>query len=229
MGTLDTFSRIKEVGIIPAIRTSNTHIAVRAAEAIRQGGIAVLEVSLAPKNGLEILDAVATEHSKSMLIGAGTVVDAEGVRQAALAGAQFIVTPGFSPEAVAKAKEFGLAIFAGALTPTEIQLADASGADAVKLFPCYATGGTRYLKAIRSQYPSIEFIASGGVGLENCAEYIRAGASAIGVGGEIADSDSMAVGDFRVFTVRSRRLREAVRDARALLEESSTLSVGEAR
>ena len=189
MGKSETFHRVKDVGIIPAIRTANTHVAVRAAESIRQGGVAVVEVSLAPKNGLEVLDAVATEHGKSMLVGAGTVVDAEGVRQAALAGAQFIVTPGFSPEAVAKAKEFGLAIFAGALTPTEVQVASASGADAVKLFPCYATGGTRYLKSLRGQYPGTDFIASGGVGLENCGDYIRAGACAIGVGGEIADSD----------------------------------------
>jgi 2-dehydro-3-deoxyphosphogluconate aldolase/(4S)-4-hydroxy-2-oxoglutarate aldolase len=229
MGQLETFKRIKDVGIIPAIRTTNIHVAIKAADAIRQGGIAVLEVSLAPKNGLEVLDAVATEHSKSMLIGAGTVVDGEGVRQAALAGAQFIVTPGFSAEAVAKAKEFGLAIFAGALTPTEIQTASASGAAAVKLFPCYASGGARYLKAMLGQYPGTEFIASGGVGLENCGEYIRAGACAIGVGGEIADTDSMAVGDFRVFTVRSKRLREAVRDARAVLEDNASLSVGESR
>jgi 2-dehydro-3-deoxyphosphogluconate aldolase/(4S)-4-hydroxy-2-oxoglutarate aldolase len=229
MGKLDTFERVKEIGIIPAIRTANTHVAVRAAEAIRQGGIPVLEVSLAAKNGLEVLDAVATEHGRSMVIGAGTVVDGEGVRQAALSGAQFIVTPGFSAETVAKAKEFGLAIFAGALTPTEVQVATASGADAVKLFPCYASGGSRYLRALRGQYPATEFIASGGVGLENCGEYIRAGACAIGVGGEIADTDSLSVGDFRVFTVRAKRMFEAVRDARAFLEENSSLNVGEGR
>src|ERR1700733_8957881 len=117
MAKLDTFNRVVEVGVIPAIRTSNIHSAIRTADAIRQGGIPIIEISLAPKGALDVLDAVATAHSQSMLIGAGTVVDGEGVRQAALAGAQFIVTPGFSPDAVAKAKEFGLAIFAGALTP----------------------------------------------------------------------------------------------------------------
>jgi 2-dehydro-3-deoxyphosphogluconate aldolase/(4S)-4-hydroxy-2-oxoglutarate aldolase len=163
-----------------------------------------------------------------MLVGAGTVVDAEGVRQAALAGARFIVTPGFSREAVDKAKEYGLAIFAGALTPTEVQVASASGADAVKLFPCFATGDARYLKALRGQYPATEFIASGGVGLDNCEEYIRAGACAIGVGGEIVDAESLAAGSFSVFTVRARRLHDAVRSARGVLEFES-LSVGEAR
>jgi 2-dehydro-3-deoxyphosphogluconate aldolase/(4S)-4-hydroxy-2-oxoglutarate aldolase len=229
MAKLDTVRKVKDFGIIPAIRTSNHHDAVKAAEAIKAGGIPVVEISLAPKNSLDVLDAVAMAHSQTMLVGAGTVVDAEGVRQAALAGAQFIVTPGFSLEAVEKAKEFGIAIFAGALTPTEVQTASASGADAVKLFPCFAAGGTRYLKALRGQYPTTDFIASGGVGLENCADYIRAGACAIGVGGEIADFESMAVGDYRIFTVRARRLREAVQSARNLMESGGSFNIREHR
>lgn len=227
-GGQETFKRVKAVGIIPAIRSSNQIDVLRASEAIRLGGIPIIEVSLAPKNALDVLNALASEHSQSILIGAGTVVDAEGVRQAALAGARFITTPGFSEEAVKKAKEFGIAIFAGAMTPTEVQEAAASGADAVKLFPCFATGGARYLKALRGQYPTTEFIASGGVGLDNCEEYIRAGACAIGVGGEIADFESMATGRFSIFTVRARRLVASVRSARGILELES-LNVGEGR
>jgi 2-dehydro-3-deoxyphosphogluconate aldolase / (4S)-4-hydroxy-2-oxoglutarate aldolase len=222
MGRLETLARVKDVGIIPAIRTANQIDAVKTAEAILAGGISIIEVSLAPRNALDALDAVATAHSKSMLIGAGTVVDAEGVRQAALAGAQFIVTPGFSAETIAKAQEFGLAIFAGALSPTEVQIASASGAEAVKLFPCFASGGPRYLRALCGQYPSTNFIASGGVGLENCADYIRAGACAIGVGGEIVDFDSMAAGDYRVFTVRAKRLLQAVQQSRDFLKNASS-------
>ena len=227
-GGLETFKRVKAIGIIPAIRSSNHFDAVRATEAIRAGGIPIIEVSLAPKNALEVLEAIVTACRGSVLIGAGTIVDADGVRQAATAGAQFIVTPGFSAEAVEKAKEFGLAIFAGAMTPTEVQVASASGADAVKLFPCFATGGARYLKALRGQYPETEFIASGGVGLENCEEHIRAGACAIGVGGEIADAESIAAGSFSILTVRAKRLLKAVRSARGLMELDS-LSVGEGR
>jgi 2-dehydro-3-deoxyphosphogluconate aldolase/(4S)-4-hydroxy-2-oxoglutarate aldolase len=156
------------------------------------------------------------------------VVDAEGVRQAALAGAQFIVTPGFSAEAVDKAKEFGLAIFAGAMTPTEVQTATASGVEAVKLFPCFAMGGAHYLKALRGQYPATQFIASGGIGLDNCEEYIRAGACAIGVGGEIADAESMSAGSYGILTVRTKRLRRAIRSARGVLEALS-INVGEGR
>jgi len=230
MSNLDTFKKVKEAGIIPAIRTSNAFDATRAVEAIRLGGIPVIEVSLASKKAFDVLNAVVASHGQSVLIGAGTVIDAEQVRQAALAGVQFIVTPGFSSEAVKKSKELGLAVFAGAMTPTEVQLASASGADAVKLFPCYATGGARYVKSLRGQYPDIEFIASGGVGLDNCADYIRAGACAIGVGGEIADFETMTIGDHRVFTVRTKRLREAVRKAREWMAESRlTLNVGESR
>ena len=228
MNRLDTFKRVKDAGIIPAIRTSDKTEAIKAAEAIRAGGIPIIEVSLAPQNALDVLDAVAMAHSQSILIGAGTVVDAEGVRQAALAGARFIVTPGFSTEAVDKAKEFGLAVFAGAMTPTEVQMAFGSGVDAVKLFPCFAVGGARYLKALRGQYPSTEFIASGGIGLDNCEEYIRAGACAIGVGGEIADFESMAARSFGVLTVRTKRLREAIRNARGL-RESLSLNIEEGR
>jgi 2-dehydro-3-deoxyphosphogluconate aldolase / (4S)-4-hydroxy-2-oxoglutarate aldolase len=217
MSRVDTFKRVKEVGIIPAIRTSDRDVAVQAVEAIRLGGVPIIEVSLALKNALDVLEAIALAHSPSVLVGAGTVVDADGVRRAALAGAQFIVTPGFSQAAVEKAQEFGIAIFAGALTPTEVQLAYASGADAVKLYPCFAADGTRYLRALRGQFPGASFIASGGVDLNNCADYVRAGACAIGVGGEIADLESMTARDYSVFTVRAKRLRRAVRDARVVL------------
>jgi 2-dehydro-3-deoxyphosphogluconate aldolase / (4S)-4-hydroxy-2-oxoglutarate aldolase len=217
MSKVDTFERVKEIGIIPAIRTSDRDAVLQAVEAIRLGGVPIIEVSLAASNALDVLRAVVSAHSHSVLVGAGTVVDAEGVRQAVLAGAQFIVTPGFSLEAVEKAKELGIAIFAGALTPTEVQLAYASGADAVKLYPCFATDGTRYLRALRGQFPGASFIASGGVDLHNCAEYIRTGAVAIGVGGEIADMDSLASRDFSVFTVRAKRLRRAISNARTVL------------
>jgi 2-dehydro-3-deoxyphosphogluconate aldolase/(4S)-4-hydroxy-2-oxoglutarate aldolase len=170
---------------------------------------------MALPGALKVLEAVAKAHENDMLVGAGSVIDGDGVRIAAAAGAQFIVTPGFSSDAVETAAELDVAIFVGALTPTEVQIASASSADAVKLFPCYAMGGPRYLKSLGGQYPHADLIASGGVGLDNCSDYFRAGACAIGVGGEIADAESMITGDHRVFTVRARRLREAVHEARA--------------
>jgi len=216
MDRRNAFARVKQAGIIPAIRSSDPHKAVRSAEAIGIGGIPVVEVSLALPGALKVLEAVANAHSSRMLIGAGSVVDDAALRLAASAGAQFIVTPGFSSSAIDTAAEIGVAVFVGALTPTEVQTASASGADAIKLFPCYAIGGPRYVRSLRGQYPHVDLIASGGVALSDCDEYFRAGVCAIGVGGEIADADSIAVGDYRVLTVRARRFREAVQAARGI-------------
>jgi 2-dehydro-3-deoxyphosphogluconate aldolase/(4S)-4-hydroxy-2-oxoglutarate aldolase len=229
MGRIETFARVRHEGIIPAIRTSEPAEAVHAALAIQLGGIMVVEVSRAPAGSLAVLSAVAKAHGRHMLIGAGSIVNADGVAMAAQAGAQFVVTPGYSAEAVKKAAELDLAIFVGAITPTEVQMASASGADAVKLFPCFAMAGPRYLKALRGQYPQTPFIASGGVTLENCSDYIRAGAIALGIGGDIADAESMAAGDHRVFTVRAKRFREAMAAARAFEDAARSINVGEAK
>lgn len=210
------FGRIKEIGIVPAIRPSTAEQALHATEAINKGGIPIVEISMARPDALVALRAVHEAFDGRILLGAGSVLDGEGVRLAHAAGARFIVTSGFSREAVEVAHQLGIPVLVGALTPTEVQIASASQPDAVKLFPCYAVGGARYVKSMRSQYPQTELIASGGVGLENCAEYLRAGACALGVGGEIGDSESMAAGDHRLFTERARRFRKAVVEARSL-------------
>ncbi|MDQ2844406.1 MAG: bifunctional 4-hydroxy-2-oxoglutarate aldolase/2-dehydro-3-deoxy-phosphogluconate aldolase [Acidobacteriota bacterium] len=210
------FARIKEIGIIPAIRPSDSKEAIHAVAAICRGGIPVVEISMAMPSALNAIEEVLRNHGAEVLVGAGTAIDAESVRLACLSGAQFIVSSGFNADTVRVAHEFDVPIFAGALTPTEVQLAWASDADAVKLYPCYAVGGPRYLKSLRGQYPTADFIASGGVNLENCSEYLRAGACAIGVGGEIGDAGSMAAGDHRLFTERAKRFRKAVCEAKAL-------------
>ena len=209
------FLHVRQVGIIPTIRTSNASRAVEACHAICQGGLPVVEVSLAMPDSLLALDATANALGREMVVGAGTVSDSELARRAIEAGAQFIVTPGFSADVISLARQFDVAVFAGALTPTEVQLAGRSGASAVKLFPCGDFGGPRYLRAVRSQYLNFDFIASGGVTLENCADYFHAGAFAVGVGAAIADTESIDAGNHRVFTVRARRFRKAVSEAQA--------------
>lgn len=218
----DIFARIKEIGIIPAIRPPGSKEAVLAAEAICRGGIPVVEISMAMPAAPQSIEAVVSAHGHDVLVGAGTVVDIEDVRRARSSGAQFIVTSGFDADVIRAARKLDLPVFAGALTPTEVQMVVASGAEAVKLFPCYAVGGPRYVKSLHGQYPKIELIASGGVTLEDCLEYLRAGACAIGVGGEIGYAESTAVGDQRVFTERARRFRKAVCEARALLNGRRT-------
>ncbi len=212
----NAFVLIKEIGVVPAIRPLTPEQALDAAQAICKGGIPIVEISLAVPNALLALQKLHDELGESILLGAGSVNDAEEVAKAHAAGADFIVTSGFSPETVLAAHKLKLSILVGALTPTEVQQAAASHPDAVKLFPCYAVGGPRYIKSLRSQYPHIELVASGGVVLENCAEYLRGGACAVGIGGEIGDSESMASGDHRLFTERAKRFRRAVTDARTL-------------
>jgi 2-dehydro-3-deoxyphosphogluconate aldolase/(4S)-4-hydroxy-2-oxoglutarate aldolase len=224
------FTRIRELAIIPAIRCSLPYEALRAAEAIASGGVPAVEVSLAVPGALDALEAVAKVHDPHVLPGAGSVVAADDVRRAVAAGARFIVTPGFSLETVNAARELEVAIFAGALTPTEVQDAMASGADAVKLFPCSFMGGAPYLRLLQLQFPHAAFIASGGVTLENCPDYIRAGACALGIGAEIADHESIAAAAYGVLTVRTKRFHEAVLAARLIWSEPEySLNVDEAR
>ena len=214
MTRAEIFGCIKSTAVVPALRISSTETALRAAEAIYLGGINILEISMSMPHALDALTAVTRAHGPELLVGAGTVIGAECVHRAYDAGARFIVTTGFDAEVVAAADEYGMAVLAGALTPTEVQTAWAAAPDAVKLYPCFASGGPRYVRALHCQYPDIEFVASGGVTLENCSEYIHAGTGAVGVGGEIADYDSMVSGNHRLFTERARRFRKAVSNAR---------------
>lgn len=209
------FERIRQIGLIPAVRTSEAKAAVRAAEAICAGGIPVIEISMACPDGLEILQQVILACSTEMLIGAGTVLDAATVQRAHEIGCQFIVTTGFDLDAVQAAKEAGLPVFAGAMTPTEVQAAVRARSEAVKLFPCSAVGGAQYVRTMSGQYPGVNFIASGGVTLTNCAEYFHAGACAVGVGGALADSESISLGQFRLFKERAKRFRKVVMEAQA--------------
>ena len=164
------FQRIKEIGIIPALRSSDPDRGVSAAGAILAGGIPIVEVSMAYAAGIKVLDALVHALGDRMVLGAGTVTDPEEARVAREAGAQFVVTPGFSAEVCERCSALGMTVFAGAITPTEVQLASKSGADAVKLFPCYSMGGARYLRSLTGQYPKVEFIASCGISLERCTE-----------------------------------------------------------
>ena len=214
-GSESIFERIRQIGLIPAVRTGEPKAAVRAAEAIRDGGIPVVEISMAEPDPLSILQAVIMACSKDMLVGAGTVLDAETVRRAHDLGCQFIVTTGFDPGAVEAAKKACLPVFAGAMTPTEIQMAMRAGSAAVKLFPCNAIGGAQYVRTAVGQYPGVHFIASGGVTLSNCADYFHAGACAVGVGGALADSESIGLGQFRLFKERAKRFRKVVAEAQA--------------
>jgi 2-dehydro-3-deoxyphosphogluconate aldolase/(4S)-4-hydroxy-2-oxoglutarate aldolase len=207
------WQKIKEIGIIPTVRTLDPKKGALAAQAILAGGIPIVEVSLCAPGSIHTLEAVLKGVSSHMIVGAGSVLVPERLRQAAELGAQFIVTPGLGLEMLELARKLDVLILPGGLTPTEVQTAYTHGARIVKLFPCDFVGGPHHVKALRMEYPEVEFVASGGIHFETCSEYFHVGAAAIGVGAAIADSRSIEKGLHKLFTERSRRFVETVKAA----------------
>jgi 2-dehydro-3-deoxyphosphogluconate aldolase/(4S)-4-hydroxy-2-oxoglutarate aldolase len=182
--------RIERVGIVPVIRATSAEEAIFAAEAVHDGGIPIVEITMTVPGALGVISRLVKELPK-VLVGAGTVLDRKMARKCADAGAQFLVTPGFDAATVAAAKKMNLLIMAGALTPTEVIAAWKSGADFVKVFPCGNLGGPNYIKALKGPLPKVPLVPTGGVNLETAPEYLRAGAAALGVGGELIHKEAL--------------------------------------
>jgi 2-dehydro-3-deoxyphosphogluconate aldolase / (4S)-4-hydroxy-2-oxoglutarate aldolase len=207
-------SRIKEIAVVPIVRTSNAEMAVSAVEAVYEGGIPCVEITMTVEGAVKALEAVADRYGDRILLGAGTVLDPETARICMLAGAQFFVTPSLNIKTIETCKRYSKPIFPGALTPTEILTAWEAGADGVKVFPCSAMGGAKYIKAIKAPFPQIELVPTGGVNLETIQEFLQAGSSAVGVGGELVDAKSCSERNYRAITERARRYRDAVDSVR---------------
>jgi 2-dehydro-3-deoxyphosphogluconate aldolase/(4S)-4-hydroxy-2-oxoglutarate aldolase len=185
MRKLEVLERISTCGIVPAVRVESERRALQAVEALGRGGILVAEVAMSMSKASRILDQVLARFGDDMLIGAGTVLDAETARHCILAGAQFIVSPALNLSTIELCRRYGIPIFAGALTPTEILGAWTAGADCVKVFPVNAVGGASYIKAIRAPLPQVPLLPMGGVSLESVEDYFRAGCFALGVGNDL--------------------------------------------
>jgi 2-dehydro-3-deoxyphosphogluconate aldolase/(4S)-4-hydroxy-2-oxoglutarate aldolase len=205
---------IIEAGIVPVVRTENQEGAIRAIEAIFRGGIRVAEITMTVPGAIRALEKVADKFGDQMLLGAGTVLDPETARACMLAGAEFFVTPSLNLKTIEMAKRYSKVITPGALTPTEVLTAWQAGADAVKIFPCSAVGGAKYIKALRAPFPQIEMIPTGGVSVETIGDFLRAGACAAGVGAELIDNVNIREGHYEVFEERAKRFLEAIGKAR---------------
>jgi 2-dehydro-3-deoxyphosphogluconate aldolase/(4S)-4-hydroxy-2-oxoglutarate aldolase len=188
--------RLREVGIIPIIRASSADAVMPVAEALLQAGLPVVEITLTVPNAIDAISAVAKRFSGKLLVGAGTVTDAEAVRRAVDAGAEFIVSPCLVPAVIEAAHRAGVAVLPGALTPTEVFEAFRSGGDMVKVFPAQSVGGAAYLRALRGPFPDIPLVPTGGVTLDNVGEMFKAGAAAVGVGAELVSQDALARRDY---------------------------------
>ncbi|MGC2660451.1 MAG: bifunctional 4-hydroxy-2-oxoglutarate aldolase/2-dehydro-3-deoxy-phosphogluconate aldolase [Bryobacteraceae bacterium] len=214
MNSAQMTGRIREIGIVPIVRTPNAAAALAAVEAILAGGIPCIEITMTVQGAIRALEAVADRYGDSVLLGAGTVLDPETARACMLAGAQFFVTPSLNVKTIEMAKRYSKAIFPGALTPTEIATAWEAGADGVKVFPCSAMGGARYIKALKGPFPHIDLVPTGGVNLETIGEFFAAGSSAVGVGGELVDNKAIAAGHYHVIRDLAIKFQEAVGLAR---------------
>lgn len=202
---------IEETGVVAVIRLASAGPLRRTAEAIAAGGIRVIEFTMTTPRALEVL-AEAAGTLGACMFGAGTVLDAETARSAIRAGAQFIVSPNLCPEVIRLCRRYGVPAIPGAMTPTEILQAWELGADMVKVFPAGVLG-PRYLKDILAPLPQLRLIPTGGITLENAGEYIRAGAVAVGIGGDLLDARAIAEGNWHVLTERARALAARVSEA----------------
>ena len=214
-------SAIIEIGIVPVVRTGTADAAIRSIEAIYRGGIRAAEITMTVPGAIRALEKVAEKFGDQIVLGAGTVLDPETARACLLAGAEFLVTPSLSVKTIEVAKRYSKVMIPGALTPTEVLTAWEAGADAVKIFPCSAVGGAKYIKALRAPFPHIEMVPTGGVNLETVADFLRAGACAVGVGGELIDSTHVREGRFEVFEERARRFLEAIAKTRELIRAAA--------
>ncbi|HKD78101.1 MAG TPA: bifunctional 4-hydroxy-2-oxoglutarate aldolase/2-dehydro-3-deoxy-phosphogluconate aldolase [Candidatus Angelobacter sp.] len=206
--------RILDVGIIPVVRASSAREAILAVEAVAAGGIPIAELTMTVPGAIDLIADLGRTMAADVVIGAGTVLDAQTAQRCVNAGAQFIVSPGFDLETVKLAKRLDKLVMAGALTPTEVITAWKAGCDFVKIFPCGNVGGATYIKALKGPLPQVRMIPTGGVNLETAAEFLRAGAEALGVGGELVVPAALKSGNGAEITRIARRFVEAIAEVR---------------
>src|SRR3984893_12161665 len=216
MNKAEVCEQIKKIGIIPAIRVPSAEEAHFAAEAVMQGGIPIVEITMTVPEAVELISHLVRDHEK-LIVGAGTVLDTETARKCVDVGAHFLTAPGFDPAMVEYAAKTSIAVFPGALTPTEIVEAWKAGADFVKVFPC-ALGGPTYIKSLKMALPQIPLIAAGGVTQQTAGNFILAGATAIGVGTDLIPSRGIQQREATRIRELAHRFAGFVGDARRLLE-----------
>jgi len=207
-------TRIVEIGIVPVVRAASAQQAMQAAEAVCAGGIPIVEITMTVPGALDVITQLAKSMGNDVLIGAGTVLDAEAAERCIDAGADFLVSPGFDLATVQFAKQQGKLIMAGALTPTEVITAWKAGSDFVKIFPCGTVGGAKYIKALKAPLPQVPMVPTGGVNLETAADFIRAGADALGIGGELVSAAACQSGNLSIVTEAARLYVDIVQEAR---------------
>lgn len=214
MNKNDIRKRISEIGIVPVIRASSASAAIAATEAVAAGGIPIVEITMTVPGAVGVIAELVKNAGKDVLVGAGTVLDVESAQRCLDAGAQFLVSPGFDRETVQLANRLGILVMPGALTPTEVLTAWKAGADLVKVFPCGTVGGAKYIKALKAPLPQIPMVPTGGVNLTTAADFLKAGAEALGVGGELVNAQALASGETKIITETAKQFIQIIREVK---------------
>ena len=209
----DVINQIESTGLVAIIRASSSEELIGVVSALREGGVTCIEVTMTTPDALEVIRAAREAVGDSAAIGAGTVLDAETARAVMLAGAQFVVAPMLDLPTVEICKRYSVPVMPGAMTPTEIVRAWQAGADMVKVFPT-STLGAKFIKDIRGPLPQIKLVPTGGVNLDTVGEFIRAGASALGVGSALVSKDAVKNRDFAGLKSAAAEFLRRVRQAR---------------
>jgi 2-dehydro-3-deoxyphosphogluconate aldolase/(4S)-4-hydroxy-2-oxoglutarate aldolase len=212
---------ITEIGIVPVVRASSPREARIAADAVCEGGITIVEITMTVPGAVEVIRELTKGGSSDILVGAGTVLNAEAARRCLDAGAEFLVSPGLNLQTVEFAVREGKLMMAGALTPTEVITAWEAGSDFVKVFPCGQVGGAKYIKALKGPLPQVPLVPTGGVNLNTAADFIEAGAAALGIGGELVQAEALKANKPEIIVENVRKFLAIVKQARAQMASSS--------
>lgn len=203
--------RIEEARLIPVLRARSAGEALALVEAMYAGGISVVEVTMTVPGAIGVLKGLREQYGSALLLGSGTVTTAEECEETIRAGADFVVSPSLHPEVIEATHALGRVSIPGGLTPTEIFTASEAGADYVKVFPCSAMGGASYLRSLRAPFPELRLIPTGGVTLQTAADFLEAGAVALGVGADLVSTAAMDEGTLEAVTKTARLYVEVAR------------------
>jgi 2-dehydro-3-deoxyphosphogluconate aldolase/(4S)-4-hydroxy-2-oxoglutarate aldolase len=206
-------AKLREIGLVPVLRAESEEQALGIASAIAAGGVTVLEITMTVPGAIRVMSRL-TKERPDILVGAGTVLDAETARMCMLEGAQFVVSPALNLKTIEMCHRYSIPVLPGALTPTEVVTAWQAGADVIKVFPASALGGAKYLKSLKAPLPQVEMIPTGGVSLATAKEFLEAGSFALGVGADRVDTKAMAEGKPEKITESAKKYLEIVREFR---------------
>jgi 2-dehydro-3-deoxyphosphogluconate aldolase/(4S)-4-hydroxy-2-oxoglutarate aldolase len=214
MGRIETVQRIAESGCVAVVRAKSSEQLIGVAKALKEGGCIAIEITMTTPNALKVIEQVSKEMGKDVIVGVGSVLDAETARVAILSGAEYVVAPVLDIPTIHMAHRYDKPCIPGGFTPTEILAAWTAGADVVKVFPA-TVGGPAFFKDIKGPLPQIKLTPTGGVDLKTAGAFIKAGAEFLGVGSALVTKEALATGDMKSITSLAEQFCAEVRKARS--------------